>query len=142
MSAVPANGWDRAALVLVGLNVIVATAHCLDNIVFFHRYPEPDWISGPHIVDMLFIVALVALAVGYFAFRDRRRGLAAIGLGVFSVISVSALGHYLYAPMSALTTRMNLLILLEAGGAIVLAGFVLVSQWCWRRGVMGGAAGA
>ncbi|MEO0422486.1 MAG: hypothetical protein AAF184_09145 [Pseudomonadota bacterium] len=132
----PTNGWDRAALVLVGINLIVATAHCLDNIVFFHRYPEPDWITGPHIVDMLFIVALIGLAVGYFAFRARRRGMAALGLGVFSLISVSALGHYLYAPMSALTLRMNLLILLEAGGAVVLAGFVVLSQWRWQRGVI------
>lgn len=93
----------------------------------------PARIAGPHVVDGLFVVAIVSLVVDYLAFLARRRASAALGLGVFSLINVSALGHYLYAPMSALTPKMNVLIWLEAVAARVLMAFVALFQRSWSR---------
>ncbi|MEL6199498.1 MAG: hypothetical protein AAFR09_04740 [Pseudomonadota bacterium] len=128
--------WNRTLTWLTVINVIVATAHCVDNMVFFDEYPEPDWITGPMVVDVLFLVALGWLAIGVLAFRRRRRWLSALGLTGFCVISASALGHYLYAPVSDLSLRMNALIFAEAAAALVLLGFVAASQARWPRVVV------
>lgn len=125
--------WNRTLTWLAVINVIVATAHCVDNMVFFDDYPEPDWITGPMVVDILFVVALGLLAMGVLAFRHRRRWFSVLGLSGFGVISVSALGHYLYAPISDLSLRMNALIIAEAIAALVLLGFVAASQARWPR---------
>ncbi|MEO0347457.1 MAG: hypothetical protein AAF229_14555 [Pseudomonadota bacterium] len=125
--------WNRTLTWLAVINVIVATAHCVDNMVFFDDYPEPDWITGPMVVDALFLVALGLLSLGVVAFRRRRRSLSVLGLTGFGLISASALGHYLYAPVSDLSLRMNALIFAEAVAALVLLGFVAASQARWPR---------
>ena len=128
--------WNRIALSLIVLNIVASTWHCLDNIIFFKDYPEPNWISSYHIVDYLYFVALGLLIGGYVAFIRRNRIISAIGMILFTIISVSALGHYLYAPMSSLTLKMNILIILEAISAIILIGFVVWTQILWRKSVM------
>ena len=131
--AAPAARWQRAAGMLVLLNLIAASLHCLHNVLFFERYPEPAWISGPHIVDGLYWLAVLALVSGYLAFRRRWRLRSGLALLSFCAISVSALGHYLYAPMTALPLLINALILLEAGAALVLAAFVIAARVYWPR---------
>ena len=128
--------WNRIAFCLTALNIVASTLHCLDNIIFFNDYREPNWITGSNIVDYLYFLALGFLIGGYIAFRNRNRLFSAMGMILFSIISVSALGHYLYVPMSSLTLKMNTLIVLEAISAIVLIVFVVWTQIVWRKSVM------
>ena len=125
--------WNGISLILVLTNLAATTLHCLDNVLYFDSYPEPDWISHPAIVAALYLVAAALLVAGHVAFRRRLRWMSALCLLSFSVISAAALGHYLYAPMSSLTAKMNALILLETSAAVVLAGFVMVAQVFWQR---------
>jgi len=126
--------WNGAALILVVLNFFAISLHCGDNVINFSMYPEPTWISGPYIVGGFYAVGIALLMCGYFAFRRRRRWLSSLSLLGYSLISVSALGHYLYAPFSSLTSRINVLILFEAIAALLMIIFVVFSQkYLYRR---------
>lgn len=78
---------DRTMLVLLSADPAATSARCLHDVLYLTAYPEPDWISGPHIVDMLLRAAAVALVPGRPAFR---------------AVSVSAVGHCIHAPPAAL----------------------------------------
>ena len=129
--------WNRSASFLTILNLIAFTLHCGDNVIYFSSYPEPAWITGSYIVVVLYFVAVVFLMGGYRAFRRRRRILSVSGLLGFSLISLAGLGHYLYAPFPSLTLRMNMLILFEVFAACLMVIFVVLSQVCWHRSIVG-----
>jgi len=113
---------------LVAGNVLASGLHFGDNALRFAEYPEPTWITGPIVVDSLWLLITPLLLAGWVAARRGRRWPAATMLWSYGVLSLFVLGHYLYESPSALPLRVNFLIGGEAVAAIlliVLVPFVL-----------------
>jgi hypothetical protein len=111
---------------LVAANFVASILHCGDNMLFFAEYPEPAWITGPHIVDLLWLVATPSLFVGWWLGSRGRMGLAIVAFVIYGAVSLSVLGHYLYASPLELPFRVNFLILAEAVAAAGLTVFSLL----------------
>ena len=97
-------------LALLIANLVASVLHFGDNMFRFHEYPEPKWITGAHVVDMLWLVITPLLPLGWWL---ARRGMRWGSIGVFwlyGALSMSVLGHYLYASPSELPLRVNLFI--------------------------------
>ncbi|MBT8446737.1 MAG: hypothetical protein HKO62_07810 [Gammaproteobacteria bacterium] len=62
----------------------------MHNVLFFGQYPERGWITGPHIVDLLYRVPAAALTPRWPAFRRRWCILSGLALLRLRGISVSA----------------------------------------------------
>jgi hypothetical protein len=113
---------------LLAANLVASALHFGDNTLRFSEYPEPPWITGPHVVDALWLLITPLLGVGWYLARRERRWAAVGVLWTFGVLSMFALGHYFYASPLSLSLRINFLILLEASAAallIVLAPFAV-----------------
>ncbi len=125
------NRRKLSLIVIVAFNFIASLLHIVDNIVFFEHYPEPDWIPSPHIVDVLWIIATPFLFIGYWLFRRGMRWGSSGLLMLYGFMSLSVLGHYLYASPVSLSFRINFFILLEAVAALTLIVFVALVRLCW-----------
>jgi hypothetical protein len=94
--------------------------HFSHNILRFSQYPEPAWITGPRVVDALWLAMTPLLLLGWILAKQRLR-VAALGvLWAYAILSLFVLGHYFYAPPTALPSLANCLIALEATAAAVL----------------------
>ncbi len=111
---------SKSLAVLVVANLIASILHFGDNIVHFHQYPEPKWISSPHIVDVLWFVITPFLLVGWWLARWCRRWPSIAALWLYGGLSLFVLGHYRFAAPSDLPFRINLLIWCEAVAALLL----------------------
>jgi hypothetical protein len=110
----------RMLLALLIANLVASALHFGDNMLRFHEYPEPKWITGPHVVDALWLVITPLLALGWWlAHRGMRWGSIGV-LWLYGALSMFVLGHYLYASPSELPLRINLLIWTEAAAAALL----------------------
>jgi hypothetical protein len=96
--------------------------------LFFPQYPEPPWITGPYTVELLFVLVTLFLFLGWYLYYRGQVKIGVACLAIYAFASLSVLGHYLYAPMSALSFRVNLLIWLETGAAAALL-ISLPFQW-------------
>jgi hypothetical protein len=122
---------SKTLLALLVANLVTSILHFGDNMLRFNQYPEPKWITGGHVVDALWLALTPLLAVGWWlAGRAMKR--AAVGiLWLYGGLSLFVLGHYFYAPPTALSLRINLLIVGEASAAlslILLAPFAIRSM--------------
>jgi hypothetical protein len=118
---------QRRLLSLLLANVASTVMHYVDNVVFFHEYPEPPWMT-PHIIDGFWFVMTPVALVGYQLIA---RGFVHWGSGalyLYAAMSLLVLGHYRYAPMNAIGARLHLFILLEALLAIALVAYVAFLQ--------------
>ena len=109
-------------------NLVASTLHFGDNMLRFDAYPEPQWISGPHVVDALWFVITPLLAAGWWLARRRRKWASVGVLWLYGALSMFVLGHYLYASPSELPFRINFFIVAEAVAAgllILFAPFVV-----------------
>ena len=113
---------------LMALNLVASILHIVDNIWFFESYPEPDWITSPGTVDLLWLVATPLLLFGYWLYRKRSSWLGFALLVTYSLMSLSVLGHYLYALPWELPLRVNFFIGLETFAALSLVLSVIVLQ--------------
>jgi hypothetical protein len=122
-------------VVLLIANLVASALHFGDNMLRFDEYPEPEWITGPRVVDALWLVMTPLLAVGWWlACRERRR--AAVGVfWLYGFASIFVLGHYLYASPWELPFRINFLIGAEAVSAALL--ILLAPYAIPRRGLRG-----
>jgi hypothetical protein len=117
--------------ILLIANLVASVLHFADNMVRFDAYPEPSWITGPHVVDALWLVVTPLLAIGWWL---ARRGMKWASVGVlqlYGVLSMFVLGHYFYASPFALSIGINLLIGMEAvtaGLLILLAPFLVARR--------------
>lgn len=118
---------------MVALNIATTLLHYVDNIVFFHEYPEPPWLK-PGMVDAFwFFMTPVALA-GLWLMRRGRRGIGSIVLLAYAGMSLLVLGHYRFAPFRAIGWRIHAFIWFEAAAAIALVARLLVSWKGSRSG--------
>jgi hypothetical protein len=106
--------------ILVVGNVLASGLHFGDNALRFDDYPEPTWITGPVVVESLWLMITPLLLAGWIAARRGSRWAAATLLWSYGVLSLFVLGHYLYESPTALSLRINFLIGIEAVAAILL----------------------
>ena len=97
--------------------------HFGHNMLWFHEYREPKWISGAHIVDMLWLLITPILIAGWWlAYRGPRWASLCL-LTIYSILSMFTLGHYLYASPMQLSFQINFFILAESLAALLLLVF-------------------
>ena len=82
----------------------------------------------PGTVDLLWLVATPFLLFGYWLYRKRSSWLGFALLVTYSLMSLSVLGHYLYALPWELPLRVNFFIGLETFAALSLVLSVIVLQ--------------
>lgn len=114
--------------VLLIANLIASALHFGDDMMRFEHYPEPAWITGPHVVDALWLLMTPLLAIGWWLARGGRTLAAVAVFWVYGGLSMFVLGHYLYASPFELPASINLLIGLEAVAAgllLILAPFIV-----------------
>jgi hypothetical protein len=130
---IPSLFTFKALAWLVALNVATTVLHYGDNILFFHEYPEPLWIS-PGLVDAFwFLMTPVALA-GLWLARRGHRNLSSIALLTYACMSLLVLGHYRFAPLHTIGWRIHALIGLETVAALALVAWLALSIRSTRLG--------
>jgi hypothetical protein len=117
---------------LIWLTLYGACLHFFDNVYFFDQYPEPTWLNAP-IVGLLWIpVALLAhRAVDYVYAGKVDRSYSLVHSYVLG--NWISLGHYLFAPPSAILPRINFGIGVQVGLATVLFAYTLWMQFAHAR---------
>jgi|ERR1044072_3431222 hypothetical protein len=114
-------------LVLLAVNIGASLLHYVDNIVFFHAYPEPHWIS-PRIIDAFWFVMTPFAVLGYVLYGKGLRTYSYLCLYLYSLMSLLVLGHYRYGSMWEMSLKINLLIFAEA-----FAAFALIAYTTWLQ---------
>jgi hypothetical protein len=107
----------RWLLVLLAVNIGASVLHYVDNIVFFHTYPEPHWISPP-IIDGFWFVMTPFAVLGYVLYGKGLRTYSYLCLYLYSLMSLLVLGHYRYGSMWEMSLKINLLIFTETFAAV------------------------
>jgi hypothetical protein len=105
--------------VLVAASLLATGFHFADNTLRFVRFPEPRWISGPHIVVALWLAITPLLLGGWWLAHHKRLRLARFALQLYAAVSLSVLGHYAY-PARSLSLAMHVGIGVDALAAVVL----------------------
>lgn len=107
-------------------NVVGSILHYVHNLVFFEHYPEPSWINRS-VVDAFWFFMTPLAWVGYRLIQhDRVRSGTGVLVG-YAACNLLSLGHYLYAPMHEIEPVIHAFILLEAGLAVALVGYLWVA---------------
>ncbi|HVR97376.1 MAG TPA: hypothetical protein VMW27_12225 [Thermoanaerobaculia bacterium] len=114
---------------LVALNIATTVLHYVDNIVFFHEYPEPPWLT-PGIVDVFWFFMTPVALTGLWLVRRDRRSMGSIVLLAYAGMSLLVLGHYRFAPFHTISWRIHAFIWLEAAAAIALVAWLLSAYFC------------
>ena len=108
-------------------NVVSTIFHYVDNICYFHLYPEPPWLNAK-IVDAFWFVMTPLAVIGYLLIRRNRLLSGCMFLYTYSLASLLVLGHYLLAPFFSISLRIHTFILLEAVLAIALIFYLVWIQ--------------
>ena len=119
----------RWLLVLLVINIGTSILHYVDNILFFHTYPEPHWIN-PQIIDAFWFVMTPFAVLGYLLYSKGLRRYAYLCLYLYALMSLLVVGHYRYGSMWEMSMKMNLLIMIEAIAAVALIAY---SMWLQLR---------
>lgn len=117
----------RRLLLLLAINIGASILHYVDNILFFHAYPEPPWIN-PQIIDAFWFVMTPLAVLGYVFYSKGLRGYSYLCLYLYAVMSLLVLGHYRYGSMWEMSVKMNLLIFIEAIAAVALVAYTMWLQ--------------
>jgi len=104
-------------------NVAGSILHYVHNLLFFAHYPEPSWINRSMVDAFWFFMTPLAW-LGYRLIQRNRIGRGAGVLMGYAACNLLSLGHYLYAPLHDIEPVIHAFILLEAGLALVLVGWV------------------
>lgn len=120
---------------LIWLTLYGACLHFFDNVYFFDQYPEPAWLNAP-IVGLLWVpVALLAhRAVDYLYAGKIERTYSLVHSYVLA--NLISLGHYLFAPPSAILPRINFGIGVQCGLAALLLAYTLWMQLTRARATL------
>lgn len=100
----------------------------VDNVIFFSQYPKPTWLN-PSLVNILWFVMTSMGIAGYWLWQQSRLSIALTLLYLYVAMGQLTLGHYFYAPLWALTWKINSLILLESLTALVLGIYIAWLQY-------------
>ena|SRR5712691_9323476 len=118
----------RSNLLLVLLLVHMAASlwHHIHNGQFLDEYPNMPRGVPPVFAYIAWIVTSAVGLAGYYWVCNGRRLLGFGAMGLYAAYGLGALGHYMFAPMSAHTFVMNATILSEALTGALLLGTVMV----------------
>ena len=122
------NFAKRWLLVLLIINIGTSVSHYVDNVLFFHTYPEPTWIN-PQVIDGFWFVMTPLAVSGYVLYSKGLLRQAYLCLYLYGLMSLLVLGHYRYGSMWEMSMKMNLLIIIEAIAAAGLIGYTLWLQF-------------
>jgi hypothetical protein len=104
-------------LLAYGASSLFHHAHTAE---FLNEYPNmPAWLSRAWVYTAWLGVTAVGL-VGYLLIRGRYQLSGLIVLGIYGLLGLAGLDHYMVAPLSAHTLTMNLTIWLEVATAVLL----------------------
>jgi hypothetical protein len=123
MSTPPVTPRHQVLLWLIVANVISTIFHYVDNICYFHLYPEPTWLNAKAVDAFWFIMTPLAV-IGYWQIRARAVRRGCLFLYAYAAASLLVLGHYLFAPFLSISFRIHFFILLEAALAFILIVYV------------------
>ena len=121
------NFAKRWLLVMLVINIATSILHYVDNILFFHTYPEPQWIN-PYIIDAFWFVMTPFALSGYMLYSKGLRRHSYFCLYLYGLMSLLVLGHYRYGSMWEMSMKMNLLIFIEAIAAVALIAYTIGLQ--------------
>lgn len=116
--SLPAAQVGRLGWVLLA-TAISSILHYVDNLLFFHEYPEPPWINRAMIDAFWFVMTPLAFA-GWLAIKRGHPVAGLLLLMGYAGCNLLSLGHYLYAPLHAISGRIHAFILLESFLAVAL----------------------
>ncbi|GAB6259972.1 hypothetical protein [Photobacterium sp. R1] len=105
--------------------VVSSIFHYVDNIMFFANYPEPVWIQ-PRMIDLFWFAMTPLAPLGYQQVKRGHCHISAFLLITYGLCNMLTLGHYNFAPLSHISTKIHLLILFEALMGGILIGYILV----------------
>lgn len=131
------NQSQTYLLILLAISIIATILHYTDNFIFFQKYPAPTWMY-PHHVYIAWLILTPLGVAGYILYTKCAFWAAYLCLCIYSITSIGGLGHYLFAPMSDFSLKMNALIWLEAIAGTALLGFTIYSGLLlqeWRKGI-------
>lgn len=57
---------------IVILNISMTILHYVDNIIFFHEYPEPPWLTAGIVDAFWFLMTPIGLLGLWFARKERK----------------------------------------------------------------------
>ena len=120
-------------LIILLTNLISTGIHYWDNYVSFDQYPVPTWIT-PNVVWISWLLFTVIGVLGYWLYCQQKWDLAYICLLVYAITGVSTPLHYLYAPMSHFTMRMNTSIVSDGLFSLLLIIFLFWSLVIAQQG--------
>ena len=109
----------RTLFWLLVANVVATVFHYADNVCYFHVYPEPTWLNAK-LVDAFWFVMTPLAIIGYLLVRHGSVQRGCLFLHAYAAASLLVLGHYRFAPFSAIAFRIHFFILLEAALAVAL----------------------
>src|ERR1700722_9594306 len=118
---------DKILLGIVAVNIISTVLHYTDNVCFFSDYPEPTWLNA-HIVDSIWFIMTPFAIAGLLLYGNGKRKSAFVSLGIYSLMSLLVLGHYLFAPFDGISLRIHLFIWMEAIAASVLLFYLIKTR--------------
>lgn len=121
----------RTDLLLVFLLLYAAASltHFAHNAEFLGDYPNmPAWLS-PALVYGAWLGVTAVGVVGFFLIRRGYQLTGLAVLGVYGVLGLDSLTHYMLAPLSAHTFTMNLTIWLDVASAVLLLAAVVGLAW-------------
>lgn len=121
------NFAKKWLLVILIINIGTSVLHYVDNILFFHAYPEPRWIN-PQIIDAFWFVMTPFACLGYLLYSKGLLTHSYLCLYLYALMSLLVLGHYRYGSMWEMSMRTNLLIFIEAIAGVALIGYTLWLQ--------------
>jgi hypothetical protein len=117
-----ARSW---LLVILVCNALSTAIHYFDNYVNFDQYPMPAWITQDA-VWMSWLVLTTIGCAGYWLYWQQKFWLAYGCLAIYAATGASTPGHYLYAPLSHFSAKMNIMIWSDG-----IVGFVLIAFLLW-----------
>ena len=132
--AVSPDARSTAVLFRVLLAGVLLTAvHYTDNYLYFDEYPQPASLRPWQIYAAWTLLTAVGVA-GYRLFKSGYVAPAYVCLVVYSYTGTSSLGHYLYGPLSELSAKQHVFILVDGLTGLAVLAFVAWSIVVRRRG--------
>ena len=87
------NLAKRGLLVLLLINLGTSILHDVDNLLFFHTYPEPHWLN-PQMIDAFWFVMMPLAVSGYVLYSKGLRRYSSLCLYLYGLMSLLVPGHY------------------------------------------------
>ena len=130
------NKQSKTWLLAISLFSIASTCiHYIDNAIFVHRYPEPEWITTSGVFITWVVMTLIGI-MSYWLYSKHNFWLSYLFLSIYSVTGLSSPTHYLYGTLSQFSLKMHAFIWSDAFAGLLIIGFIiwsgLIAQQ-WRK---------